>query len=230
MFPPTSQSITPVSLCSQPIRLQPCKAILRDSVYETRLRDILADSFAIVVVGHSEYGYLQPPLLRKALATEINRIMLANRLLPDQIIVVAGGTTAGIGEVYPVARSMGIETLGILPAQKKNAMSPYCDRFITVENDDPADCATKFPQSGEEMLAAVLRITNSSVGLGGQLLAFNGDRQAYAATLAAARQGNAVSVIHDFDPVDAGQEQPFKMLAELECLQQAIAGTRGTCA
>lgn len=223
MFSSSSASNGPVDLSALAVRLNSCKPAVRDSSYETDLRNLLTDAYAIVFVGHSGKGYLQPNLLALAMEQEIKSIMQTRRLFPAQLIVVAGGTSEGIGEVYPVAKKMGIETLGIVASQGKEFKSIDCDHLLVVENGNPDDWSTKLPESREELLVTTLRIANSGVGLGGQLLAFNGGRQAYEETLAAARQGFPVKIIADFDPVDVSREQPFKMLPDLEQLQDALA-------
>lgn len=193
-----------------------------DNRYEAQLRNALADKYGVFFIGHASKAYAHPDQLRSSMARNIHQIMETKCLRPEQVIVVARGMSQGIGEVYPVARSMGIETLGIVARQGERFRSPDCHTLITVDNGSEEDWATKMPASREEMMNTALRIANSNLALGGEVIAYNGGPRAYRETLAAAQQGFPVSVVTDFDPVETNRGQPFKNPAAMDHLQRVI--------
>lgn len=193
-----------------------------DDSYKQYLQDSLRGKYAIVFVGHSGHGYHgDKNVLCENMRNNIEKIMEHHRpykLTADEVIVIAGGTPDGIGAVYKVASDMNLDTLGIVASQGKAYCTPQCLKLMTVQNKDQNDWTTRMPESGDEIVVAALRIAKD-VGKGGELLAYNGGLQAYAETLSAAKDGNTVTLIRDFKPVDTSREQPFNIEDNLRVLQ-----------
>lgn len=225
MFPPCAElwyvgsrmpDVTRLSL------LNPSTAAAIDHRYNAQLRGALTDKYAIVVLGHCSRPYAQPEALRATMASDINRILQDKCLRPEQVVVVARGMAGGIGEVYAVARDIGTGTLGILPRQGAGFQSPDCKDLITVDNCDADDWSTTMPGSREEMTTSAMRIANSNLALGGEVLVYNGGQRAFNEALAVAREGFAVRICADFDPLETDRERPFQDPVTLERLQKII--------
>lgn len=191
-----------------------------DDFYKLKLRESLQDKYAIVLVGHSGSGYQgDKDALCESIGNKIKEIMAFRGLRPDEVIIIAGGTDAGIGAAYQVADSMGLDSLGIVASQGEKFRDPLCKTLITMQNQSEDNWKTLLPESGQEMVVTALDVAKGERG--GELFAFNGGPQAYTEALSAAKAGYPVTVIRDFKPVDTGREQPFNVEHNLLELQNA---------
>lgn len=207
-----------------PLRVVPNNTVA-DRDYETQLHTLLKDRYAVVFVGHSGKGYIEPEAVRADMQQRLESIMQRTGMDPGQMMVLAGATPEGIGLVYEVAQTLNLPAMGIVAEAGAQWVSPHCPDVITVRNADANDWGTRLPESGEEMTVTALRIATAA-GQGGELIAFNGGPQAFEEALAAAHAGFRVSVVSSHDPVPTGRPEPFKDPVNLSELQMAIAAHR----
>ncbi|MEO8133380.1 MAG: hypothetical protein ABI831_05345 [Betaproteobacteria bacterium] len=86
----------------------------------------------VTFLGFSGSGYEDPAAVRKT----IEGVLAA--LDPGSHLINAGGTTAGIGMVYAIAKAGGFATAGIVSAlaEKEQAeLSPDADRIFVIADD-----------------------------------------------------------------------------------------------
>lgn len=215
-----------LSCSTQPTApLTPLRVVLNNPIsdrdYESQLETLLKDHYAVVFVGHSGKGYIEPENLRADLHQRIEDIMQRTGMERSQLMVLAGATPQGIGLVYEVAHALEVPAMGIVADAGAQWTSAYCPTVMTVRNPEADDWSTRLPESGEEMAVTALRIA-ATAGRGCELIAVNGGPQAFEEALAAARAGFQVSVVSAHDPVPNGRPEPFKDPANIAQLLDAI--------
>jgi len=96
----------------------------------------IADKYVMVFSGYSGLGYADKAALKKQIS-EILQTKIS-QYGAENIVVVAGATSEGIGMVYQLAKAHGIGTLGIVSimAQHHAEISSACDEIVYVP--DPA--------------------------------------------------------------------------------------------
>ncbi|MGY0216302.1 hypothetical protein ACWJJH_02815 [Endozoicomonadaceae bacterium StTr2] len=123
--------------------------LITTQIHATELIDVATDHAAVMekfqqwkqgkkvltLVGFSGAGYQDELLLEKEVSG-----MLAN-YPPDQWIINIGATPEGIGRIYPLARSMGYTTTGIVSSQAVPTLNSKLPALPTL----PPDLPGKFP-------------------------------------------------------------------------------------
>ncbi|MCX4173938.1 MULTISPECIES: LWXIA domain-containing protein [Paraburkholderia] len=94
--------------------------------------ETLAEGKRVVVFGgYSGLGYRDVDALKAHIASTLNAEVAAHGA--ENLLVVAGATSDGIGVAYEVAKSHGLATAGIVSeAAREFGASPYCDQVIYV--------------------------------------------------------------------------------------------------
>jgi hypothetical protein len=138
----------------------------------------------LTFVGYSGAGYQDPA----ALVREANGIL--DRHAPARTMINIGGTAAGIGQIYALAKGKGFETLGIvssLARQEQAPLSPCVDTVFFVKD---STWGGELPQGKglSPTSSAIVRSSDALVGIGGGEVARD-------ELLAARRAGKPVTFI-----------------------------------
>lgn len=86
----------------------------------------------LTFLGYSGSGYARPDDMLRAAES------ILSQYAPDVACVCIGGTSAGIGAIYPLAKALGFRTLGVVSAlilHHPESRSPYCDELYVVDDD-----------------------------------------------------------------------------------------------
>jgi len=131
----------------------------------------------LTFVGYSGAGYEDPAAMRAA----AEQVLAAHD--PARTLVNIGGTAAGIGEVYALARARGFATLGIVSSLAREggeALSPCVDQVFFVRD---ATWGGRLPGSKRlaPTSAAIVANSDAMVGIGGGEIARDELRAARAA-------------------------------------------------
>jgi hypothetical protein len=158
--------------------------IIRALNAEAAVADIrLTGKRVVTFLGFSGSGYEGPDAVREA----IEEVLAP--LDPGSILINAGGTTAGIGIVYSIAKVGGFSTIGIVSslAEKETAeLSPDADRVYII-----ADDAWGGLRSDGKLSPTSLAM----VGASDEMVAIGGDEIARDELSAAKAQGKRVQYI-----------------------------------
>lgn len=87
----------------------------------------------VTFLGYSGTGYTHPQDMMRAAEA------ILGAYGPREACICIGGTSPGIGAIYPLAKSMGFQTLGIVSAlvmQKPEDISPHCDRLYVIDDEN----------------------------------------------------------------------------------------------
>lgn len=116
----------------------------------------------ITFIGYSNSGYRDEGCmlnLVKGILTEMS---------PSKVIINIGGTKAGIGEAYRLAKQMKFETTGILSSLGKTSgeISPFVDKVFFIE-DSTWGGFLKSSQILSPVSKAIIEVSDLVVGIGG---------------------------------------------------------------
>jgi hypothetical protein len=138
----------------------------------------------LTFVGYSGAGYQDPD----ALIREASRIL--DRHAPARTLINIGGTAAGIGQIYALAKGKGFETLGIVSSLARQEQVPLSACVDTVFFVPDSTWGGELPQGKglSPTSSAIVRSSDALVGIGGGEVARD-------ELLAARRAGKPVTFI-----------------------------------
>lgn len=95
---------------------------------------LIRQTYPVVIGGYSGLGYEDPGAVRQKIRDVLNGLMAEHG---DQLLVVSGGTEAGIGLAYEVAKEFRLPTLGIVSERaSQDEISRFCDSVYFVSDPD----------------------------------------------------------------------------------------------
>lgn len=118
----------------------------------------------IVFGGFSGLGYEDIKKLKTTVKERVQKDIDQYGL--ENVAVVAGATSDGIGACYEVAKSLGVATYGIVSeAGKKYGSDKFCDK--TVFTSDPNNTWQVLDSNGSSYMVDISKINGSLVYYGG---------------------------------------------------------------
>jgi hypothetical protein len=128
------------------------------------LQNDIGNKKTLVFGGFSGLGYAEPTKLEEAvkerIQTEITKYGVEN------VAVVAGATSDGIGSIYKIAKDLGVTTYGIVSdAGKEYGSDASCDKTFFVP--DPGNTWQVLSKSGESYMVDVAKNNGVLVYYGG---------------------------------------------------------------
>ncbi len=127
----SSATFSPItsSTVSEPAQIDPIKK---------RLDTLIQGKYVLVFSGFSgSAGYADPELFTNKLKSILQNAVKEHGY--NNLLVVAGATSSGIGEVYKIAEEMEIRTLGIVSEQAKKHpkdISPSCNDVVYIPDPE----------------------------------------------------------------------------------------------
>lgn len=166
----------------------------------------IKDKYVVVFGGYSGLGYDEPELLKKKMQEDLNQY-IAN-YGKDNLAIVAGATSEGIGSIYSIASSMGLCTYGIVSNAAleyiDNPADKHCDFVLYIVQ--PKGVWTVKDETGKSLMVDI-----ATRGLGGNLHYYNGGEISLEEVKEAMREGVDFKVNYTFKP---NSEQVAKRVAK----------------
>lgn len=140
------------------------------------LENEVGNKRVIVFGGFSGLGYESPEGLNAAVKDRIELEM--KQYGKDNVVVVAGATSDGIGACYKVAKELGVPTYGIVSeAGKKYGSDEYCDK--TVFTPDPNGTWQVLNEKGQSYMVDIAKNNGTLVYFGGGDVAVSEIKEAF---------------------------------------------------
>lgn len=183
-----------------------------DADYEREFIRMLCSTHLIVVQGFHWTSYADIQGLRQSMRRELEA--QRDNQFGRQIVVVGRGTTENIGEVYGIARSLGMST-GCIVAEDDEFNSP-CDHTFVVDTRDGEWSRDKYarklvmPESGKDLFLYALEIANRPAGSGGSMLCFGAEPGVAILADQVKNAGYGVKVFKDHVPADADERRWYE--------------------
>lgn len=152
----------------------------------------------MVFSGFSQLGYCNVPMLKDELESITNDAV--QRYGRNNLCVVAGATTEGIGVIYDIAKKWDIKTLGVVSEEVNNSsstISKNCDEVIYIP--DPSHSLKTLDHEGKSYMVYIAT-DNNQISRTGRFFAFGGGE----VTLSEINEANALNIntniFTNFDP------------------------------
>lgn len=130
----------------------------------TNLKNELENKRVIVFGGFSGLGYEDEDALKMRIKDRIE--LDINKYGKENVAVVAGATSDGIGVCYEIAKSLGVSTYGIVSeAGKKYGSDKYCDKTVFIE--DPNNTWQVLDSNGSSYMVDIAKNNGTLVYFGG---------------------------------------------------------------
>ncbi|ARP91467.1 hypothetical protein CAL14_15220 [Bordetella genomosp. 9] len=154
----------------------------------------------MVVAGFSGLGYRDQSKLDHAFLQALDEKI--DQYGRENVIVVAGGTSEGIGSVYGLAKRRGVDTLGIVSAvADPETFSKDADHVIRVRPPEGAANPWEVKSAnGESYMVSAALGGGREGGFGGSFYAFGGGEVARNELQEARARGVPVHIFRDFEP------------------------------
>jgi hypothetical protein len=128
------------------------------------LEEDIGNKKVIVFGGFSGLGYADQEKLLKDSKERIEKEITLNG--KDNVVIICGATSDGIGAVYKVAHDLGVATYGIVSeAGKKYGSDQYCDKTFFVP--DPNNSWQVLSENGESYMVDIVKKNGTLVYFGG---------------------------------------------------------------
>lgn len=129
-----------------------------------KLQNEISDKKTLVFGGFSGLGYADLEKMEQVARQRIEKAIKENGL--NNVVVVAGATSDGIGEVYKIAKELGVTTYGIVSeAGKEYGSDKYCDKTFFVP--DPKGTWQVLSSQGDSYMVDVAKKNGVLIYYGG---------------------------------------------------------------
>lgn len=138
---------------------------------KAQLDEMTKGKHVMVFTGYSGLGYADIGALHESLESVLRQSI--EKFGINNLIVVSGATTDGIGTVYSIAKKWGLKTLGVVSEQAREYghISEDCDDVIYVP--DPAASWKVLDENGNSYMT-YLSSSKEDISRTGEILAFGG--------------------------------------------------------
>ncbi|WP_186644214.1 hypothetical protein [Fluviispira vulneris] len=124
--------------------------------------------FIVTFIGYSGAGYEDKTAMLALAKTELEELLISHRLEDTHVCI--GATADGIGEIYPLAKSMGFKTLGIVSSEAikyKESLSNSVDTVIYVKDNSWGGFIPGNPSTLSPTSEVIVNTSDQVIAIGG---------------------------------------------------------------